>query len=388
MLRVLRGMVGPGCLAAALAVAAPAQVIHSFDTAASLESRWERARESAARGGGAGGYWIGYRLPKLMDAGLWIGSTGSYVFTTGRGSLRYMSKSPLGELILGDEFSSQMKPGGEDLLRSRPSSPVGSESGDYPGARVIRDLAFLFFFPGPEAGNPDRVRFSNLELPFDLEGRPLFWLDRVSVTESFELISGMYETISGLKERKRLLLAVSLHDESERVIPFLEKVLKSRDPEDLREAAVTGLGEHASDRSLALIEECAWRDSSLGVRRHAVSALEDIRQTRAVDILIDLARRVESREIRKRAVSALADVASRKAETALEGLAFAAEDTEIQKRAVYALEDLPDGRGIPCLIRIARTHSNLTIRKAAINALGDSGTDEAREALIEIIRGK
>lgn len=382
----IRKAVVAGGLAAVLVTTAAAQVIHFPGPSASLEARWDWARDTAAREGKAGGYWIGYSIKIWMEAGSCMGSTGTYVFHTRRSSLHFMRGVPLGELVYGAAFEPAGVSDEESIRRAAREALSEREGTARSRPRVERDLAFLFHFGGAGSQLPDQVRFSNLEVPFDAEGQPLIWVDKAGDIESLTLVSDIFQRVKDLKTGKRLVRAAALHAGSDRVVSFLEKILQSRQPDELRARAASCLGDHHTGRSLALLRRAAESDRSLDVRKRAVSGLEDLGSPEAAEVLISLARRGEPREIRKRAVSALGDIASDRAEAALEGMVYAADDAEIQKRAVYALEDLPDRRGIPCLIRIAETHPSLKVRKAAIYSLGDSDDPRAREALIEIIR--
>lgn len=384
----LRKTVLIGGLAAVLVTAAAAQVVHHTGPSRSLEARWSWALMTASEKGCEDGFWVGYSIRKVMDAFTYFGSTGSYVFTTSRPSLFFMRGTPLGEMVYGAGFS-PLNVSAENSIRAAAREALNELEGSaQPRRRIERDLAFLFHFDAGGTAAPDQVRFSHLEVPFDSEGAPLFWVDRASDAESFALVAGLFPGTEGLKEKKRLLRAAALHEDSTRVVPFLENILEGREPDEVRAGAASALGEQNCERSVTLLRKAAGSDRSLAVRKRAVSGLEDLRRPEAVDALIELSRIGEPREIRKRAISALGDVASRKAEAALGGMAYGGEDSEIQKRAVYALEDLPDFRGIPHLIRIARTHPNLKVRKAAISSLGDSDDPRARAALIDLARGR
>lgn len=235
---------------------------------------------------------------------------------------------------------------------------------------------------------PEKIYLSNLSVPFDLGGCPLFWLDKSEDSQSFHFLSRMYSSIANEDFKRRILGAIGLHSSSNIVVPFMEKVLKSKVTDRLRGKAAIELGEHDTESSVKLLLRTAREDSSLYVRKRAVSGLEDLRNPAAADALIELACNARSRDIRRRAISALGDIASRKAVAALDDMVYSDEDTETQKRAVYAIEDLPNKEGIPLLIKIAKTHPKLKVRKSAIYCLGDSDDPRALNALIEIIRNK
>jgi hypothetical protein len=251
--------------------------------------------------------------------------------------------------------------------------------------KVWKDVAILFLYR-PLSAQAESIRYNNLSVPFDPEGFPILWLDKADDAESVSFLSKRYGSTKTEKFQKKLIGAIGLHSRPELVVPFMEKVLKSRSSDNLRGRAALELGDQNSDRSLELLVECAHHDRSLHVRKRAVSGLEDLDMPGATDGLIALARNADHGDIRRRAISTLGDIASRKAVEALEEFVYNDSDTKVQKHAVYALEDLPGGEGVPYLIKIANEHPNPSVRKSAIYALGDSGDSRALDALIQIIR--
>ncbi len=254
--------------------------------------------------------------------------------------------------------------------------------------KVWKDVAILFQFEPDATKTPKNIKLCDLFAPFDPEDMPIFWLDKADYNQSFLLLRRMYGNIKEESQKKRFLSAIGIHSNSDRVVPFLEKVLKSRETDAVRGRAAIELAEHDTKQALKLLVQTAKSDYSLYVRKKAVTGLEDMGQEGAVDALIELARRADNRVIRRRAISALGDIASKKVTAALEACVYNDEYTEVQKQAVYAFEDLPNGEGIPYLIKIAKNHPKVKIRKSAIYCLGDSGDSRARDALIEIIRRK
>jgi len=381
----LKPLVLAGGLAAVLITAAAAQVVHHPDPSAALEARWKWALETGGSRGGSDGFWVGYAIRRMMDEFTYMGSTGTYVFTSSRPSVHWMRGRPLGRILYGKDFGPEPAGGEEQVKEAARDALRDMEGRPRPRRRVPRDLALLLHIGRDGTAVPDRIRFSNMEVPFDPQGDPLIWLDRAGDDDSLRLLSDFFRRMSTEKEKKRMITAIALHDASAIVVPFLESILKRRDSDEIRGRAAVELGEHDTERSLELLRAAAGSDRSLLVRKKAVSGLEDLRRPGAADALIELARAADHRDIRKRAISALGDIASRKAVDALEGMVYGGDDVEVQKRAVYALEDLPGNQGVPYLIRIARTHSNLKVRKAAIYSLGDSDDPRALDALIDLI---
>jgi hypothetical protein len=363
-----------------------AQVYHHPKPAEKLETRWEWALESANRKGFNDGFWVAYSIQNLMDENTFFASTGRYTYHSSYHSLDLMEGKSLGELVYGKKVAPDL-PDEEQVRRVAQKALEKMDKPYKEQRKVWKDVAILFLYR-PPSSQPQGIRYNNLSVPFDPNGFPLFWLYKTDDAESVSFLSKLYRSTENEKFQKRLLGAIGLHSKPQLVVPFLEKVLKSRSSDNLRGQAAVELGDQNSERSFELLLEFAHHDRSLHVRKRAVSGLEDLRMPAATDGLIDLARNADHRDIRRRAISALGDKASHKAVEALEDFAFNDSDTQVQKHAVYALEDLPDSEGVPYLIKIANEHPNPSIRKSAIYSLGDSDDSRALEALVQIIRKK
>lgn len=361
------------------------EVYRHPDPQESLASRWAWAQDQAGRLPAGDGFWVGYSLKCLMREFTYYISEGSSSFTTTSLHRRIPIGLTLQEWI--QDRSTGEGTSDEEALKELARQAL--EEGDVPYSqqkKVWKDVALLFRF---DPLNPKRllqIRYSSLDVPFDADGLPLFWLEPAEDKESFDLVRGIFDREEDLKRKKRLLSAVGFHSDSTRVVSFLAGVLQSRAPDELRARAASELEDHPIPRSLELLKATAFEDHSLDVRKRAVSALEDLEMEGAVDVLIELARHSDHPDIRKRAISTLGDLASLKAAEALVDFAYNDPEADIQRRAVYALEDLPDNSGIPYLIEIAQTHSHPRVRKSAIHCLGDSGDPRALEALIAILK--
>lgn len=360
------------------------QVYHHPSSTEKLAARWEWALASAKTKGLNDGFWVAYSIRRLMGENSYFASTGRYTYHSSSPSLDLMEGKSLGEMIYGRKMTPDLS--GEEKVRRVARRAL--EEMDNPRRaqrKVWKDVALLFMYK-PHAEQPESIRYNNLSVPFDQGGFPILWLDKVNDADSVSFLAKLYGSTKNEKFQKRLIGAIGLHSKPELVVPFMEKILKSRSSDNLRGRAAIELGDQNSERSLELLLESAHHDRSLHVRKRAVSGLEDLERPGATDGLIALARHADHTDIRRRAISVLGDIASRKAVEALEEFVYADSDTKVQKQAVYALEDLPDGEGVPYLIKIANDHPNPSVRKSAIYALGDSNDSRALEALVQIIR--
>jgi HEAT repeat protein len=351
-----------------------------------LGVRWDWAKQEAGKQKIEHGFWIGYSIKRLMREHEYIYSTDEHTIS-GSHFTDFPKGDPLEKILSGKVTAAP--PSEEDQVRGEAKRALDRlESTKESEQKVWKDVAILYKFGSISSGVPVTIRVSNFYLPFDPERLPIFWLDRAEDTQSLSILDNLYTLSNQEKLKKRILTVAGLHGTSEKAVAFLEKILKSRDPDSLRARAALELGDQDHERAVQLLHQAAKNDRSFDVRKRSVYGLEDIDRPSAADALIDIAQNGNDKEIRKRAIDCLADIASKKTAAALKNVVDNDEDTDIQKRALYALEDLPDDEGIPYLVDIAKTHGKLTIRKAAIYCLGDSDDPRALQALIEIIKNK
>ena len=361
------------------------QIVRHPSPSDDLDSRWAWAKNEARKQRLENGYWIGYNIKRLMREDQYIYSTDKHTIS-GSHFNQFPKGDPL-EKILSGEIRTDSST--EDTVKSEAKRALERlENPQKQKNKVWKDVAVLYRFGPSSSDIPVAIRASNQYMPFDPEGLPIFWLHGAEDAQSLAILDGLYTSSEQEKLKKRILTIAGLHGTSEKAVAFLEKVLKSNDPESLRARAASELGDQDHERAVWLLHQTAKDDRSFEVRKYSVYGLEDIQLESAADALIDIAQKAKDKEIRKKAIDCLADIASQKTAAVLKAVADNDEDTDIQKRAVYALEDLPDDEGIPYLADIAKSHSKLTIRKAAIYCLGDSDDPRALQALIQIIKSK
>jgi hypothetical protein len=372
-------------LLAPYALGEAGEVYRHPDPRESLEARWAWALDQTGRMSADEGFWVGYSVKHLMREFTYYISEGSSSFTTTTSRLRIPVGPPLQDTIYGRSDDPAVTD--EEAIKEMARQALEDKRVPYSQQKKVwKDVALLFRFDARGAGHPVRLHYSSMDVPFDTDGLPLFWLEPAEDADSFALVRSLYDRSEELGQKKRFLGAVGFHSDSQRVVSFLEGVLHGKEPDELRARAASELEDHPVPRSLELLKQAAFADRSLNVRKRAVSALEDLEMEGAVDVLIELARRGDHPEVRKRAISTLGDLASRRAAEALADFAYNDPEIDIQRRAVYALEDLPDNEGIPYLIKIARTHPHPQVRRSAIQCLGDSGDPRALDTLIAIIK--
>ena len=356
----------------------PREVVRHAGPGESLSARVEWAQREARARGYKAGFWTAYSVERLTEENSHIGS-----FDFGSRS----SELTLGEIIAGKRLDKpasaprSVQTTARDVLEDLERTPK-------PAKKVRRDVALLFRFGDTGRARPERVALSDMDLAFDLKGRPLVWLGEATDEESLGFVRKLFAAAGDEEIKEDLIAAAGIHDAPALVIPFLETVLKSRESDEVRKDAAFWIGQQGGPSALKILGGTARTDPSIEVRKGAVFGLSQVELEAAVDSLIELARTAGHADVRREAVFWLGQRASKKAESALVGFVDKDADPKVQEQALFALSELPDNQGVEPLIKIAKTHPNPHIRKKAIFWLGECEDDpRALEALIAIVKG-
>jgi len=357
----------------------PSEVVRPPDGSAPLQARFDWALAQPAGPAAGRTFWVGYGIERVMGERSHIGS--------------YDSRRLGGELSIADILSGRKDPlasagAGEDVRAAAKAALDGIGGRGKPEKKVLKELGFFFKFERGKAPVLADVGLSNLDLAFDFEAAPLYWLGRATDPESLPLIKRLFSGNRDEDVRQRLLAAAGCHGSARLVVPFLAEVLGGDGPDDLRRDAAFWIGQQNDAEGLRLLVRAARSDRSEEVREGAVFAVSQVDLPAAVDELIALARGADKRDVRKQAVFWIGQLASDKAGPALEEFARKDGDVEIQEQAVFALSQLPDNQGVEPLIKLAKTHPDPRVRKKAVFWLGECDDPRALETLIAIIKGK
>jgi hypothetical protein len=356
----------------------PSQVVDGTAQPGDLAARVAWAQAQAAKGAPAQGYWIGYAIQRLQGEHSTIGTS------WGDGRIR----PSVAEILAGKGRADLAGTGAGDVRKDAAAALERIEKRGQPERKVLKDLGiFMKFAPG-RPPSLSRAGLSNLEMSFDFEDAPLYWLGRAAEDQSLAVIRDLYGRQTGDKVRENLIAAAGCHGTPRLVLPFLESVLSGTEPDNLRKDAAFWISQQPDAESLRLLAHAARSDRSKEVREGAVFGLSQLELPAAVDELIALARGAERQDVRKQAVFWLSQQASKKSGAALEDIAAGDEDLEIQEQAVFALSELGGDEGLQALIRLAKTHRDARIRKKAVFWLGQSEDPRALEAIVAIIKGK
>ncbi|MDP2955429.1 MAG: HEAT repeat domain-containing protein, partial [Longimicrobiales bacterium] len=271
----------------------PSRILRPAAESGTLETKLAWALGEAPGAGTDGVFWAGYSIERLMGENSRIGS-----FTDGR-SGRDLT---IAEILAGVKAAAAPSAAGDDLRGAARAALDEIERQGKPEKKVLKELGFFLKY---ETGKPPvltEVRMSNLDLAFDFEGAPLFWLGKTSEEQSLALVRALYGRYRGDKVREGLVAAAGCHGTPRLVVPFLETVLTGDGPDDLRRDAAFWVGQQNDADGLRLLVRTARGDKSEEVREGAVFSISQVELPAAVDELIALARSAEPRDVRKQAV--------------------------------------------------------------------------------------
>jgi HEAT repeat protein len=368
------------CLLAASAahdVRPPSAVVNLAAEPGALAARFERALTQAAKASPDRAFWVGYSIERLQGEHSSIGS--------------HWSGDKVRRLTVADILAGRTAPGPaspEDIRGAASAALARIENEGKPEKQVLKELGFFLKY---DPGRPvvlSEAGMSNLDLSFDFEGAPLYWLGQAPEDQSLALVRDLYGRNGTEKVREHLIAAAGCHGTPKLVLPFLESVLSGPGADDLRKDAAFWIGQQTDPESLRILAKAARSDRSQEVREGAVFAISELDLPEAVDELIALARGAERKDVRKQAVFWLSQIATKKSGPVLAEIAAGDADLEIQEQALFALSELPGNEGLEPLIRLAKTHRDARIRKKAVFWLGESDDPRALEAIISIIKGK
>ena len=359
------------CFALSLAFApVQAQTVTRYaGNDSTLDGRWAWALDQVARSDGPKEFWIGYSIKRLMDEDSHIFSGRSSYGATDR-------KTNLYSLILGqpwqdDAHTMELRSHGNERLFKR--------------TRDVAVLFFFSNVSGGES-HIQKVDLCSMELSVNLKNVPLFWLGVCQDDESVHLLKELFRQAATVDVKKELVEAIGLHQQSQTGYSFLTTLLTGTETDDVRAKGAFWLGEQGNPQGLKLLMNVAGRDHSVKVREEAVFAISRFDLDESTDDLISLARTADNPRIRGKAAFWLGEKASAKVVATLQDIISNDDETEVQRQALFALSQMKDKEGIDRLVNIAKNHPNPRIRKQAIQILSQSDDPKALETLIQIVR--
>jgi HEAT repeat protein len=180
------------------------------------------------------------------------------------------------------------------------------------------------------------------------------------------------------------------------VFDYLKSIASSEPDKKLRLTALYALAKRRSESPgevEALMKDIALRTSEdRETRIAALFALADTKGDAPADLYKDLALQEKEEEIRKVAVHLLARSMKDKtmAFNTLSGIygKNSSGDRQIKEAALYGIAELGGAQSVAFLKNVARSDQDHEMRRQAVYFLGSIGGDEAKAALIEILKRK
>lgn len=314
--------------------------------------------------------WVGYSIEVLTEHNIHINHHGT----------EYSDDPTLGELLTGEKVSKEI------TVKEAAKRALGHDK-DKSGQKTNRSFGILFEVKGNARKIQDfsEVNIMDFDSHVKLNGQPLLWIGQVDPAESFPYLVDCFNEKNEGDIKEDLVSAISFHHDQKGMLPFLKKVIKSKEDDEIREQAVFWLS-HQEGKVLDFLVDVAHNDRSEDVREHAVFAVSLVDGKEAEEALIGLAKKDKDPEIRKKAVFWLGQKASEKATKYLLDVVDNDPDTEVKEHAVFALSQMDTKESTRILMKIGKTHPNREVRKKAIFWLGQSDDPEALDYLISLVR--
>ena len=353
-----------------LMVSSPAfgrQIVKVPKPGDSLENRFDWALKVAS---GNGDFFVGYSVSRLMGEHSSIHCGNFHDDEVG---------ATLEDILAGKE----------DVKRAvKKETPKTHKHKKKSTKKVEKDVAILFRYKAGAKKRQawDAIVIHNTDSTVRLEEGNIYWLGNLRQDPSVMFLLRLFRENSAIDAREHLITAISLHDKSPKVVPFLKKTLTGDLPDKLRESAAFWLGNSQAPEAVSILSKVAVDDRSQDVREKAVFGLYMVESEAAVDSLIRLARKAPDTEVRKKAIFWLGQKAAKKSAAVLGDIVQNDSETDIQKSAIFALSQLPDGEGVSRLIKIAETHRSLAVRKKALFWLGQSEDSRALKLFESILK--
>jgi HEAT repeat protein/beta-lactamase regulating signal transducer with metallopeptidase domain len=231
-------------------------------------------------------------------------------------------------------------------------------------------IGVLFHFTSRAGRRIDRIGHRSLNFGFDFADEPVFWLGYAAERESLERLERVFHDVPSAELRGEVVEAYGVHPTTDRVLPFLTRVLQREQHEELRAEAAESLEHHADARVVPLLVRAARSDPAEVVRVEAAEALGAVDVGGAVPALVELAKHAADPRVRAEAAEALGEQAPDRALPALQQVIAGSADSHVVAEAVEALGDLQTEGAVAALVRIIWGNHPPGVQREAVEALG------------------
>jgi HEAT repeat protein len=225
----------------------------------------------------------------------------------------------------------------------------------------------------------------------------LVLLDRAGKSDparSLQVLSSVVSNPTEDRETREAAIYALAQFPDRQALDLLKRIVTSDSDKKLRLTALYAIGKYRSDSRgevVSLLEEVALRGlEDRELRIAALFALADAKGDPPIDLYKDLALKEKDEEIRTVAVHLLAKSVKDKpaAFNTLSGIysKSSSGDRRLREAALYGIAELGSTQSVAFLKNVARSDQDPDMRRQAVYFLGSIGGEEAKAALIEILK--
>jgi len=155
----------------------------------------------------------------------------------------------------------------------------------------------------------------------------------------------------------------------------------------VQKAALYGLADHDDVRiNVGLLKDVALSADNEELARAAMYALADVMEDEDIGLVLEVYEKTPFYEVRRAAIHVMLDIGGDEALPAIKSILKKETDSDLRISAVWALEEADDeDEVVKILADVAKNDPSTRVRRAAIQVRGEIDTDEAHEALLQIL---
>lgn len=190
-------------------------------------------------------------------------------------------------------------------------------------------------------------------------------------------------------EMKMVALQSLFQSDPERGRVYAAEILKpdSRASQELKQTAVSLLGQHGGSEAVATLLDIARTQPDPEVRSIAVHRLGQSNDERVVDELMKIYEAERDREVKQQVLHAFSQMNSPRAYARLVEIARGGADVELRQTAIHWIGQRKEGQAIDELMRIMSGERNDEIRGSILHAFSQMNDPRAQAHLLEVARG-
>ena len=221
-------------------------------------------------------------------------------------------------------------------------------------------------------------------LGFEFRRTPVFWLGYADESQSFDRVRALFEQARDEKIQDLMIELASIHQDTNRVLPFLTGLLEPSRPAAIRSEAAEGLGHHHDPRSVEILLRLARTDRDPEVRSEAAETIGEVQTPQSIPALENLVAESDDPEVRREAAEAFGEQPAASAIPAIERALSTNNHDDVLGELVEALGDIEGGSVLAVLVQTANTHPNRSAQQEAVETLGDIDEPGVVDALMRI----